>query len=259
MDINVEKLLKLNSNGFTQKQIAKELGVSRATIQRTLRKMQVSTPNYHNALKFDNTVFDVIDTEEKAYWLGFLYADGNVSSTDNNVELSLSSVDIEHLEKYRKFLKNKSEVKVGKIKNGTKEYERCRLTVTNKHFKEQLVKLGCVPNKSLVLKFPKDVFEKDSLKYHFIRGYVDGDGCISFTKTGRLVLQIIGTKEFLFEVKTIIPEIRWASRDKRWKHNTYALCCSCSKADATLTKLYKNSTIYLQRKYNKLAVLSSNW
>ena len=257
--IDVEKLKKLNSEGFTQKQMAQELGVCRTTVQRALKKLHLSTPNYHNALKFDNTVFDCIDSEEKAYWLGFLYADGNVSSTINNVELSLSAADTEHLEKYRAFLKNESPVKVSNVTCDGKKYSRCRLTVSNKHLKEQLISLGCTPNKSLKLKFPKDIFKYDELKYHFIRGYIDGDGCISFTSSGRLHLQIIGTKEFLNSIKEIFPIFSKLMHDKRWKSNTYFMSCNCNNADEVITKLYKNSTIYLQRKYDKLAVLSSNW
>lgn len=257
--VNIEKLLELNSNGLTQKQIATELKVSRVTVQRTLKRLNVSTPNYHNSLKFDNTVFDSIDTEEKAYWLGFLYADGNVSSTINNVELSLSDADTPHLEKFRLFLKNESPVKIGKVTCQGKEFGRCRLAVTNKHFKEQLIALGCVPNKSLVLTFPKNIFSHDDLKYHFIRGYVDGDGSITFTQTGKLRLDIIGTKEFLLGIKEIFPEFSELKKDKRWKHNTYYINCAYDNANKVLTKLYKDSTIYLQRKYDRIAVLSSNW
>lgn len=97
--INIETLLKLNEEGLTQREMAARLNVDRTTIQRALKKLNVKTPNYHNAVKFNNTVFDNIDTEEKAYWLGFLYADGSVSSTINNVEVSLSIKDVDHLEK----------------------------------------------------------------------------------------------------------------------------------------------------------------
>ena len=257
--LDVKELIKLNSEGYTQKEMAKKLGVCRASVQRALRKLHLSTPNYHNALKFDNTVFDCIDSEEKAYWLGFLYADGNVSSTINNVEISLSATDINHLEKYRRFLKNESPVKVGITSYNGKKYSRCRLSVTNKHFKEQLISLGCIPNKSLNLRFPKEIFKYDDLKYHFIRGYVDGDGCISFTKSGKLALQIIGTKEFLYGIKDIFPVFSNLMHDKRWKGNTYSISCTCNSADKVITKLYKNSKIYLQRKYDRVAVLSSNW
>lgn len=65
--IDNNKLIELNKCGLTQKEMAKKLNVSRATIQRALRKLGIHTPNYHNMLKFDNTVFDCINTEEKAY------------------------------------------------------------------------------------------------------------------------------------------------------------------------------------------------
>ena len=257
--LDIKELIKLNSEGYTQKEMAKKLGVCRSSVQRALKKLNLSTPNHHNALKFDNTVFDCIDSEEKAYWLGFLYADGNVSSTINNVELSLSAIDTDHLEKYRRFLKNESPVRIGTVTCNGKIYSRCRLAVTNKHFKEQLISLGCIPNKSLILKFPKGIFKYDDLKYHFIRGYVDGDGCISFTKSGRLALEIIGTKEFLSSIKEIFPAFSKLMRNKKWKNNTYFISCTCNKADKVITKLYKNSKIYLQRKYDRVAVLSSNW
>lgn len=257
--VNVSELLRLNSEGYTQRQMAEKLNINRTTVQRALKRLHVSTPNRHNALKFDNTVFDCIDTEEKAYWLGFLYADGNVSSTINNIEVSLSIVDLDHLEKYRKFLKNSSEVKVGKITLNGKEFQRCRLSVTNKYFKNRLIELGCIPNKSLKLSFPQGIFTEDSLKYHFIRGYVDGDGCISFSRTGRLILNMVGTKEFLSEILAIFPEFSELEKDSRWKHNTFYIRCWGEKAEKVLTKLYKNANIYLQRKYDRLAVLSSNW
>ena len=260
--LNINKLIELNNSGITQKEIAIVLGVSRATVQRALRRLNLSTPNYHNMLKFDNTVFDCIDTEEKAYWLGFLYADGSVSSSNNNIELSLSIQDYLHLEKFKLFLKNKNNIKTSNVIINNKTFLRCRLVVTNKYFKEKLISLGCIPNKSLVLTFPdKNIFKVPNLVYDFVRGYFDGDGCISFTKTGRLMINIVGTKEFLSEIKNLFPNNfgKALIKDRRWKNNTYYIACSANNADAVLTKLYKNSTIYLDRKYNRLAVLSSNW
>ena len=65
--MNTEELIKLNNSGYTQREMAKILNVNRTTIQRYLKKLGLSTPNYHNKLKLDNTVFDNINTEEKAY------------------------------------------------------------------------------------------------------------------------------------------------------------------------------------------------
>ena len=48
--------------------------------------------------------FEKIDTEEKAYWLGFLYADGSVGSKDDRIELGLAEKDFHHIEKFRDFI-----------------------------------------------------------------------------------------------------------------------------------------------------------
>lgn len=97
------------------------------------------------------------------------------------------------------------------------------------------------------------------MKYSFIRGYIDGDGCITFTQSGKLRISIVGTKEFLTSIREVFPEFSDLKKDTRWKHNTYYIGCTHKKANKVLTKLYKNSTIYLQRKYDRIAVLSSNW
>lgn len=258
-DIPIKEIVELNKQGLSRREIAKHFGCSPVTISRRLAENKVIAINHHNAIKFDNTVFDTIDTEEKAYWLGFLYADGSVSSSINNVELSLSIKDIEHLEKFRRFLKKQTPINTSFVTIKGQKYERCRCTVTDKHLKQQLIYLGCLPNKSKTLTLRTDIFETPDLIYPFIRGYVDGDGCISFTSTGRLNLQIIGTPAFLLGIKQLFPEFGSFVQDKRRNSCIRVISCAANKADKVLTKLYKGATIYLERKYNRLAVLSSNW
>ena len=130
------------------------------------------------------------------------------------------------------------------------------------HFHNRLIELGCTPQKSLTLKFPnKNIFAEESLVRHFIRGYVDGDGCLSYTKTGRLVVEIIGTKEFLEEIISLYPSYfkRTFHKDKRRpSSNTYFITCSCNNADKFASILYDKSSIYLDRKYERFAVLRRN-
>lgn len=259
MDITVEQIIKLSEQKLSKREMAAIFGCSKYTIERQLHKAGIKLVNHHNSLKFDNTVFDCIDTEEKAYWLGFLYADGNISSTLNNVELSLSAQDSEHLEKFRVFLKSPNQIKISEVSVKGKKYKRCRLTVTNKYFKQQLIRLGCYPRKTTLLSLNRGIFAKPELIYPFIRGYVDGDGCISYTRTGRLEIKIMGSPLFLAEIKDIFPEFGTMTQDKRRNSCIRIICCTANKADKVLTKLYKGSTIYLERKFNRLAVLSSNW
>lgn len=251
-EVNNE-LVALVAEHKTGKEISRILNLDYSTVHAKLRKLGLNLHNYHNELKFDNTVFDSIDSEEKAYWLGFLYADGSVSSKNNTVELSLKGDDKNHLEKFKNFLKCRREVNVSQIKLKDKVYTRCRYSVTNPHFKERLIELGCLPNKSLILQFPNtSIFKEESLVLDFIRGYVDGDGYLGFTKSGRLQIEIIGTKEFLQGMLNFLslPATLYY-KDKRAKHNTYFISINCNKADYVAKLLYGKATIYLERKYNR--------
>lgn len=205
--------------------------------------------------KFNEHIFDVIDTEEKAYWLGFIFADGYIDSSPlyknkkNNYEfeLSLSNKDIEHLQKFSSFIFLKKELYV--------DDTRCRLSVNSKHFWKILNSYGCVPKKSLILKFPNiDIFSDTSLIRHFIRGYFDGDGYISHRDSIKDTpsVNLLGTPEFL------ITALSYLNIDQNYKlhqnHNsekTVYYFETDKKAIIFMKQLYDNSNIYLQRKYEK--------
>ena len=104
-------------------------GVRRQTISKWLKDRGIEVINYQNRSRLDEHIFDSIDTEEKAYWLGFLFADGNISHTGNRLEVRLSIKDLSHLEKFRKFLGLTTAIRTG-ICNGN---GFCHLAVRNKH------------------------------------------------------------------------------------------------------------------------------
>lgn len=250
-----EKLIELVNQGKSGKQISKEMNIDYSNMHRWLRKLGINLPNYHNELKFDNTVFDTIDTEEKAYWLGFLYADGYIQPNGNIVELALKGEDRDHLEKFRQFLHNKNEVKMGKARCEGKEFSRCRLSMCDKHFHDALISKGCIPNKSLILTFPnKSIFASEDLIVHFIRGYIDGDGTVTYGSTGYAIYEIIGTYEFLEGIKQQFPRMFTQTHYKnkrRPNSNTYFIGLAAKKSAKFGELLYSNATVYLQRKYNK--------
>lgn len=250
-----EKLIELVKQGKSGKQISREMHIDYSNMHIWLRKLGINLPNYHNELKFDNTVFDTIDTEEKAYWLGFLYADGYVKPNGNTVELSLMGSDKEHLEKFKKFLKVKKNITLSSTTCNGKQFLRCRLLVTDKHFHDNLISKGCIPNKSLILKFPnKAIFASENLIIPFIRGYVDGDGCVYYSSNNYSVFSIVGTKEFLQGIKDTFPNLftNIYSKDKRRPDsNTYSISLGGEKSAKFGDILYANATIFLERKYNK--------
>jgi len=241
--------------GMSLSKIELKYGINRGKFTIYLKAKGVEVINTHNALKFDNTVFDVIDTEEKAYWLGFMFADGYVSSRDTSMELTLKLSDKGHLEKFLKFLKYNKPVAV--------DHFRGRVSFANRHIREQLIRHGCTPKKSLTLKFPTTIPE--DMVHHFIRGYFDGDGCfhIHTAKSGKkgLSFSVLGTKEFLDVLKPYINYTRPLYRNKSHLNNTFFLSNTLGKAVKVGDYMYKDATIFLERKYNiysQFAVLYRN-
>jgi intein/homing endonuclease len=95
---------------------------------------------------------------------------------------------------------NGNNVKCSNIKLNNKIFGRCRWSVQSKHLWNVLNSYGCVPKKSLILKFPSiSIFDNKNLIVHFIRGYFDGDGCISYGNKShtKCSINIVGTYDFL--------------------------------------------------------------
>lgn len=236
--------------------LGNKYGVRRQTISKWLKDNGYEVINYQNRCRIDETVFDIIDTEEKSYWLGFLYADGNISTTGNRLEINLAIKDLDHLIKFKRFLKLESEIR---IDTNDPKSTKCRLSVRNKHLWQQLYNKGCVPCKSLILKFPdKTIFKSQNLIYDFIRGYCDGDGSLGMyikqgTKNHRCWLSIVGTKIFLEGVQDFL-QIKGLIRNKTCVNHinqAYDLKYINAKARQVARLLYENSSIYMDRKYNR--------
>ena len=237
--------------------VGEKYGVRRQTISKYLKDMGIEVVNYQNKARLDETVFDSMDTEEQFYWLGFLYADGNISKTGNRLELTLALKDIDHLEKFRNFLKLTTEIKTV-LRNG---HYACRLYVRNKHLWGTLNNLGCVPCKSLILEFPKKEIFKNNKMFilHFIRGYVDGDGCLSYywnkqhTSINTQV-SIVSTESFLNSIKKLFGNKHGYIHNKSskdWENKAYQLTFNGAIARKFARYLYEKATIYMQRKYEK--------
>ena len=206
---------------------------------------------YSRKSHVNDHIFDTIDTEEKAYWLGFLYADGNLHHANKSwrIELSLQEQDLNHVQKFANFV---SCDKTPKYRAKTKAY---RMSFSSSRMAEELIKKGCIPRKSLVLTFPSYAIVPKELMPHFIRGYFDGDGCISLqdlVHSVRKYVSLLGTKEFL---EGLIKETNIAGtvlkKEKRTASNTYQLTWHKKEGNEMLDYMYGNASVYLQRKYNK--------
>lgn len=257
-----EYVANINNNPSLTK-IGEKYGIERHSFSRRLKELGYEVINHQNKLKFNENIFDCIDTEEKAYWLGFIWADGYIDSSSlnsnkksvYNFELSLKVDDVSHLEKFNKFMDHiDNNVKISNTKCGEKVCKRCRWFITNKHLWNTLNTLGCTPQKSLTLKFPNEsIFKSKDLIRHFIRGYWDGDGCLSWHNKEHTdpSISVLGTEDMLEGIKRHIPELANRSLYLNNKNNeiTKILSSEHKAAFKVINYLYSNSTIYLQRKY----------
>lgn len=235
--------------------LGSKYNVKRQTLSERFKKWGYEIVNQQNRCRLNEKAFDSMTSEEQFYWLGFMYADGNISHEGNRIEVRLSIKDKDHLEKFRKFLNLTTEIRTG-ICDGN---AFCHLSVRNKHMWDTLNNLGCTPKKTLTLQFPQlSLFKSRENIFHFIRGYVDRDGCLttylnSEKKSIRTELNLVGTESFLTSINTLFNNIGYIKNksSKGWDNKAFSLSFSDVPSRKIARCLYENATLYLNRKYEK--------
>lgn len=273
-DYNSKKfkaIAKEYDDGQSLVDLAKKYSLSVNTIKKCCKFQDIpirETYYRHRNFDFNINKFEKIDTEEKAYWLGFLYADGYVEAKSYSIELCLQENDYDHILKFVNFLElDKTCIKEKNTKLHGKYFKSYRVAVRSKKMYSDLVNLGCIPNKSLVLTYPKNLIPK-RLEKHFIRGYFDGDGCISIShrKDGTLgaKFSIQGTEDVLSNINSFLvtngKDINSKAPKKDKRSNVFCIAYGGPfQVERIYKTLYKNSTISLERKKDKfVAVLEYN-
>lgn len=202
----------------------------------------------------NESFFEKIDTEAKAYLLGFIFADGYLIEKKQTFGLKIAQQDKYILEVLKNSIECTNPI-IDVIRNDGQD--QCRLCIFNHVFIENLLKCGVKYQKSRNCDFPTCI--PDDLLHHFMRGYFDGDGCIHIflTKPNNLLkgcFSVIGTKSFI-----------QTYQEKLNKHCNITPLFSIKETSAyyVITKkgnnnlcymrefLYKDATIFLQRKYDK--------
>ena len=251
--IETEKtdIKELYIQGKTCQQIAELYGVSKCTISRLLRKNNVETrepSQYMRKYSVDEDFFDVIDTPEKAYVIGILWADGCNYPPRNVVRLGLQAGDKQILEDISRLINSDKPLQF--VKGRDREQDTYALNIVNKHISKVLDSLGMHQAKSLILEFPQWLDVK--LYPAFIRGYYDGDGGLS-KREHTYNVQIVGTSNMCYAMMNILSNIGIASKVYNTAHNdvTKSLYIGCKdNVKNFLDWIYKDATIYLNRKYD---------
>ena len=276
-DWTVEEVeyLTLNYNKIPSNEIMTYLDRGKGSIR--AKAMKLGLTEKGNRYTFNSHYFDVIDTDEKAYWLGFLWSDGYVCKRNRNgndvyeLNVRLMESDSSHLEKLKKCLDSSHEIKFVKGHSGFIEnYTYSKLYISNKHLCSTLYETyGIIPNRydiSKILKHLPKEYEKS-----FILGVLDADGSfsISFTPSKKsnknlirlridfggseMLLRFIENhlwEQQLIEIKNRKLCKRHEEDDKDGYYRTlyFNNFTQCSNI---LNYLYDGQNMYLDRKYEK--------
>jgi hypothetical protein len=178
---SAKAILKDYKKGLSVAKLKDKHGFSRKWIDKIILGAGLSirgSGTYHN-LPYDKTFFSRIDSHEKAYWLGFIGADGNLHKN----WLSICTKDFGHLDKFKKAISGGQRVtrsKKGYYRFGIKDIRLAK----------QVNRLGIFDRKSLVYPFPTSQQVPKKYLNSYLLGYFDGDGCITYSKTnGRICWQ----------------------------------------------------------------------
>lgn len=196
-------------------------------------------------------------TQEMAYVLGYIYADGSMEDASylRGRYVRVSSAEKNNLLKIKAWMDSQHTVTERKTVDGRSLY---LLRIGSHVLYSDLTKLGLYPNKSLTIRFPK--IPKKYIT-HFIRGYFDGDGCVRICmrkgKDEKMVINKLctiftsGSKLFLEELAACIKENADTNLLKVYSGNR-AFMLSYTTGDSV--KIFKflyekvEKPVYLERK-----------
>lgn len=257
-----------NNHNHTIRSIAKKYNVDSSSactlFQRRGVKIRKNPSLWNRTYSINEKYFEIINSEDKAYFLGLLYADGNVFNSRTKIGLQENDKDI--LEKFKEAIKYSGPLifRKGGERNDSWGIRKNQyiLQIVNKKISKDLINLGCTPKKSLILQFPTEEQVPKYLVRHFVRGVMDGDGYFSKYKlknSNKIKFQgnLTSTFMFLEKLTTILKEEldinTFITKRHKEKDTTTRQMFISGRIQTTkfLNWLYKDSIIYLNRKHNK--------
>lgn len=248
---------------MTNKELAENIGRTKTAVDLKINRLGLEKSKY----VYDRSFFHCIDNEDKAYWCGFIMADGCVTIQEEinscELQISLQARDGSHLKKFNKAISGNVPVEYfEEICNlNNKPHKVARIRLYSQEIFHDLEKYNVIPNKSLVKQFPQNI--PDELLPHYIRGYFDGNGSVYKCGSTKLPEEkrfigcnfSCGSYEFISELKRQLENhgiksgsVHLSKKDSKCYQIQIR---GLSNTDRFLNYIYNNSTIYLERKFQK--------
>lgn len=247
--------LKDNYKKYTYQELSEILNRSRNAIQHKISRLGFSKSQYSNQKKkLNDSFFHNINSEEKAYWLGFISADGTINnyhSGQYGFKLSLKASDDSFLKMFLKSISAKFDIVYKQIKLNNKIYKICEVSFCSKEFVTDLLQYISY-NKTQNISMPhiNQKFVRD-----YIRGFIDGDGCFYINKKNskkKSFEMIAYNEKILLDIQQEFSNNNIVSKIYTLKNENKKLGVYANKSLIRLHHyLYDDATIYMERKYEK--------
>ena len=247
--INIALASELYESGLSLQEVANRLGYSSENaIAAIFRKNNIPIRTKAGVPDTVNhAFFSKIDTEEKAYFVGLILADGNITPRGKSqpaIRLELQKQDKHVLESFKNCIQTSNHI--------TSSRNCYRIAVHSTQIASDLAKYGIVPrktgNKQFMISDIPEMFQRD-----FIRGFFDGNGWITYSKR----IWTIGFADgelFLTELRDYFCSRLNVYKVAVIEHGGCFMISFSSQQDTRniLHFMYDNATLYLNRKYQKM-------
>ena len=250
----VEDIVRDYRNGIRITELAKKYNVNIKTIYNYLESVGEERDYTYINRSLRRDYFSVIDSYDKAYFLGLIISDGCIQE-DNNLRITLQLQDAYILKTFARKICNENPLYF----NGNRPNEitfHCK----SKQIKDDLAKYGVVPRKSLISYLPFDMIP-DDLIHHMIRGTFDGNGYISVTEKTHVIGYCAGNERIVTEYRDWLVFKLGVNKIKVSQFEEHGFSCTWSSIKdiiAICNYIYKDKQdCYLRRKYNKFMIISS--
>lgn len=253
-----EKIIKYyyDNPHINVKEINKKLKLTNRTMKNLFKEFNINS-HKKNRYTINESFFDNIDCELKAYLLGYLFADGFVGDKKyNNIVFSQKEEDAESVELLKKSIKYTGKLRISEP--GPKTFNNAQnqivINFSSKHMANTLRNYGLL-KKELYTSFPE--LNSDLIR-HFIRGYFDGDGSISLTKSRykdniyyRGALNFIINKNLINFFLSLFSNVHFTIDQSKTDYMVYLKCSSKKDTKFFYDYFYKDSKYFLSRKKKK--------
>lgn len=264
--LEMASIVQRYNGGESSVCIASDVGCTPKAVCDILRLHQVTVKDGGRACyrkhQFNQHFFDHINTEAKAYWLGFITADGNLSKRGHAICIGLAAIDEAHLRKFCADIGYAGPISHEYSKKNGKSYPRVSVRVSSKKMHEALQALGLYPNKSLTVR-PCPCIPTHLLR-HYWRGVFDGDGSIHISAINRHAASLVGSewicRGFELFCKEHVQTVA-ATRPVTTKNHYVFAVGGLHKVRGLLAVIYGGAEIYLNRKmelHKKLMSIESH-